>query len=122
MPAHDFQQLRANSEHWVQRKVGILGDEADAAAADAGIEFVLAERQQVFTVEADRTVFDAGAGRQDADNRSNDRRFAAARFADDPKYPAALERKIDMIENLRDPFVGFYGEPQTANLDNRIVH
>src|ERR1700736_3712993 len=122
MPAHDFQQLRANFEHRVQRKVGILGEEADTAPADAGIEFVLAERQQVFTVEADRTGFDAGPGRQDADYTPNARRFAAARLADEPKYPAALEQKIDMIENLRGPFVGLYGEPQTADLDNRIGH
>jgi hypothetical protein len=42
---------------------------------------VFAEFEQIFAVKADRARLDARACRQDADDRTDDRRFAAARLA-----------------------------------------
>src|SRR5580658_2174544 len=98
MPAHDFQQLRADFEYRVQGKVRVLGDEADAAAADACVELSLVEPQQVFAVEGDRARLDVNAGREDTDNGADDRRFAASRLANDPEDSAASKRKIDVVE------------------------
>src|SRR5260370_1219384 len=88
---------------------------------DAGVEFVLADPKQVGAVEANRAGLDLRASGQDAEDGANDRRLAAARLADDPQDAASFERKIDVVEDPRRPFIGPDRQLEPADIEERIV-
>src|SRR5271165_4943495 len=100
VPTHDLQQLASDLKDRVQRQVRILRDEADAAAPNAAVQVLLGQSEQVPALKADDPILDFGARGQDADDGANDRRFAAAGFADETQHTAALDCEVDMIEDL----------------------
>ena len=120
MPAHDFEELRADPEDRVQRQIRVLRDEADAAAADAPVQLALAERQQVVAGKADLAGFDLRAVRQDAEHGAHHGRFAAAGLADDAEDVSGLEREIDMVEDARDALVAADRQAEAAHFEDRV--
>src|SRR5215471_1294816 len=122
MPSHDFKQLCADLENWVERQIRILRHEADAAAADAPIEVGFRQVEKVFAVEQDGAGLDHYTSRQDSQDGADYRRFAAAAFADDPEDLSTLQREVDMVEDAREPLVGADRQFQAADFEDRGLH
>ena len=82
VPAQHRQQLGADLEYGVQGQVGVLRDEADAAAAHAPRHLAVAQGQQVLALEQDLAAVDGGGLGDDAEDRARQGGLAATGFAD----------------------------------------
>src|SRR6266705_265216 len=96
-----LRHLSADSEERVQRRHGILQDHGDPPATDPA-QLALTLARQLLALEDDASTHEAGAARQEPDDRKAGRRLAAARFTDEPERLALVQAEAHAIHGLDD--------------------
>ena len=98
----DLAQLVADSEHRVQRGLGVLQDHRDSASSNL-THLSVALGEKVFPVQQHLALH--GAGRrigQQTQHRQRRHALAAARLADEAQHLATAKRETDTIDSLHD--------------------
>ena len=96
MPAEAFRDLHLDGEYGIQGRERVLKDHGDLCAAQAA-QPSFGQAQDIAAAKHHLSARDAGRRRQQADQRSDHRRLAAPRLADEPEHLAGADLERDTI-------------------------
>src|SRR5690606_31732764 len=120
VPAHDLEQLRADGENRIHRKIRILRYEADTLAPELAGQLRLAQGEELRPLEPDR----AGEPRiplLDSKRGVHKRGLAAAAFADDPDDLARHDGDVDAFEDGRRRMRRSQLQDEVADIEQRAA-